>query len=92
MRFMHGGARTLRRDGSCVLLDQALLPVVDLSIRLILGDAIGLLNPTDQLLAAAIENIQIVMGQFAPPLLGLTLELLPVALDSVPIHCRAPVV
>ena len=55
---------------------------------LILGEAVALLQLAFELLAAAFDPVEIVIGELAPFLLGGALELLPVALDPVPIHCH----
>jgi hypothetical protein len=63
-----------------------LLPGDDLSFRLVSGDAVDLLELTDELLLRAIDDIEVVVGQLAPPFLELALELFPVAFDAVPVH------
>ena len=51
-------------------------PVVDLAARLISGNAVALLNLAFQLVALAGDGGQIVIGQIAPLLLDLALDLL----------------
>jgi hypothetical protein len=61
-------------------------PLVDLTFSLIPRDPVSFLNLADQLVAFASGLIKIVIGQFAPVLFGLTGELFPFALDSIPVH------
>src|SRR5258708_40351675 len=63
-------------------------PVIDIPVNLILGKTVALLQLAFELLASAFDHVEIVVGEFAPLLLRRTLELLPVALDPVPIHRR----
>src|SRR5438552_19080010 len=71
---------------------QRLEPVVHILVNLILGEAVALLQLAFELIAAAFDRVEIVVGELAPFLLGLAFELLPVAFDPVPIHCRLPFV
>src|SRR6185503_8260316 len=61
-------------------------PLVDLAIRLVAGDPVPLLDLPDELIAATHDDIHVVVGEPAPLLAGLTLELLPSAFNLVPIH------
>src|ERR1700704_1846871 len=61
-------------------------PVIDILVDLVLGEAVALLQLAFELLAAALDNVEVVVGEFAPLFLGLALELLPVAFNPVPIH------
>jgi hypothetical protein len=70
---------------------QTTLPFFDLPLRLFAGDAVVLLNPTHQLLALALDLVELVVGQLAPLLQGLAAELLPVAFDLIPVHGLPPV-
>src|SRR5262245_48969919 len=81
--FVPGRAR------SCSL--HGLDPVIDLALGLILGVAVALLQTTGELGALALDDIQIVVGELAPFLLGLTLELFPVTFDAIPIHVESPI-
>jgi hypothetical protein len=65
--------------GSVILL-QGPEPVVDVLADLVLGKAVALLQLAFELFAAALDDVEIVIGELAPLLLGGTLELLPVAL------------
>lgn len=62
------------------------IPVVDVFLGLVLRIAIALLDFALQLLALAIDDIKIVVGEFAPLLLNLALHLFPVTFYAVPIH------
>jgi hypothetical protein len=57
-----------------------------LLLGFVLGHAIAFLDLPGELVAAAGDDVQVVIGQLAPLLLGLTCHLLPVALNSVPVH------
>src|SRR5690554_4842158 len=59
---------------------------IDLSVSLILPDAVALLNFTLELLALAIDGLQVIIGQLAPMLLNISTKLLPISLDTIPIH------
>src|ERR1700760_4096019 len=61
-------------------------PVVHVFVNLVLGEAVALLQFAFELFAAAFDHVEIVIGEFAPLLLGLALDLLPVTFDLVPIH------
>src|ERR1700730_5948465 len=63
-------------------------PVVHILVDLILGEAVALLQLAFELLTAALDHVEIVVGEFAPLFLGLALELLPVTFNPVPIHRR----
>ena len=60
----------------------------ELRARLVLGDAVALLQLAGELLAIAFDQIEVVVGQVSPLLLHLAFELLPVALDAIPVHLR----
>src|SRR5580704_15204768 len=61
-------------------------PVVDLRARLVFGNAVAFLNLALQLVALAVDGGQIVIREIAPLLLDFALDLLPVSLDSIPVH------
>src|ERR1700733_5882415 len=67
---------------------QRLEPVVHVLVDLILGEAVALLQLAFELVAPALDDVEIVVGELAPFLLGGALELLPVSFDPVPIHCH----
>jgi uncharacterized protein YjbJ (UPF0337 family) len=68
-------------------LHQATRPVVDLLLGLVAGNAVVLLDLADELLALTRHAIDVVVSELAPLFLDLAGELLPVAFDTVPIHC-----
>src|SRR5262245_31579255 len=68
----------------------ARLELVQLLLGFVLGDAVLLLDPSGQLLAAAGDDVELVVGELAPLLLGLALQLLPVAFDAIPVHMCSP--
>src|SRR5436190_15825511 len=61
-------------------------PAIDLLLRLVLGDAIALLDAADELVLLAVDDGKIVLGQLAPLLLDLAGDLLPVAFNAIPVH------
>jgi hypothetical protein len=64
----------------------ALFKALDLSFGLILGNAVSLLDLSGKLVALSRNRIQVVIGQFSPLFLDLSLELLPVARNDIPVH------
>src|SRR5262249_212012 len=71
-------------------LSDILQPGVDFLLSLVLGVTVTLLQTSSELLALALDDVEIVVGELAPLLLGLTLELLPVSLHAIPIHLSSP--
>src|SRR5690349_9811542 len=59
------------------------VPGVDVLADLILGEAVALLNLAFELVAAAVDDIEIVIGELAPLFLHLALDLLPVPFDAI---------
>jgi hypothetical protein len=53
---------------------------------LVLGKAVAFLNLPFELLLPPIDDVEIIIGEAAPLLLGLAFELLPVTFDSIPVH------
>src|SRR5687767_15898432 len=66
----------------------ARLPVGELLLGLVLRDAVELLDPAQQHVALAGDDVELILGELAPLLQGIALELLPVAFDAVPVHGR----
>src|SRR5260370_13652016 len=64
----------------------AVHPRFDLTLRLVLGNAVAFLDAADELVLLAADDGQIVFGQLAPLLLHLAGQLLPIAFDAIPIH------
>src|SRR5216683_1323305 len=64
----------------------AVHPRIDLTLRLVLGDAIAFLDAADELVLLAADDGQVVFRQLPPLLLHLAGQLLPVAFDAIPIH------
>src|SRR5208337_1002277 len=79
----------LLRAGAGELVD-TLQPGIDFSIGFILPVPVALLKPPGQLCPLAFDHIQIVIGELAPLLLHLALELLPVTFHAIPIHRVTP--
>jgi hypothetical protein len=63
-----------------------LVPVVYILLGLVLGVAVALLDSSLKLLTLAVNNGQVVIGELAPLLLDLTLHVLPVSFNAIPIH------
>ena len=61
-------------------------PIVHFLVNLLFMVAIALLDFTLELIAAAIDDVQIVIGEFAPFLLYFASYLFPVSFDAVPVH------
>lgn len=61
-------------------------PLVSLLFGFLLGESISLLNPPDQLIFLAGDRLPIVIGEFAPALLGGTRKMFPLAFDLIPVH------
>src|SRR5262245_3951280 len=61
-------------------------PAVDCALGLVPGVAVALLQAAGEFLAPALNNVQVIVGELAPLLLGLAFELLPVSFDAIPIH------
>jgi hypothetical protein len=66
-------------------------PGVDLALGLVPRHAVALLKPAAELRALTLDDVEIVVGEFAPLLLSLAFELFPIAFNSIPIHRVAPV-
>src|SRR5260370_40879438 len=64
----------------------AVHPRFDLTLRLVLGNAVAFLDAADELVLLAADDGQVVLGQLAPLLLHLAGQLLPIAFDAIPIH------
>src|SRR5258705_9288746 len=74
------------RLGSRIPVAITSLEIAELFFRFILGDAVLLLDLAREQVALAGDHIQLVVGQLAPLLFRLALDLLPVAFDAIPIH------
>ena len=66
------------------LLRLSVPPVLDVFAHQILGQAVALLDPSFQLIAAAVDLSKIIVGQLTPLLFDLAFCFLPVPLDPVP--------
>src|ERR1043165_1581444 len=69
-----------------MILLQSPEPVVHVLADLVLGEAVALLQLAFELVAAALDDVEIVIGELAPLLLRRALELLPVTFNPVPVH------
>ena len=76
----------MRKAPDCRSPSLTAVPVAHFSLRLVLRIAITILKAAFQLVLFAGNYVQIIVGQFAPLFFDLTLHLLLVAFDSVPIH------
>jgi len=73
-----------------VFVAERVAETVNLSLGLVFGDAVLLLNLSNELVPLPGDDIDVVVGELAPLLFGLALELLPVALDTIPVHLFSP--
>src|SRR5262245_29700179 len=62
-------------SGSAASVD-ALEPVIDLALGLVLGHSVALLDATRELGALAFDDLHVVVGEVSPLLLNLAFELL----------------
>src|SRR5215471_1573906 len=65
-------------------------PLVDLPFGLVASDAVAFLNFAHELLRLALDEVQIVIGQHAPLLANLALELVPLSLERILVHGFPP--
>lgn len=63
-----------------------IIPVANLFFGLVLCVTIALLEATLELALFAIDDVQVVVGQFALLFLHLAFDLFPVSFHTVPIH------
>lgn len=61
-------------------------PSIDLSISLVAGNAVALLDAPSELITATSCLVEVIVSDISPLLLSLSLELLLVPLDTVPVH------
>ena len=62
------------------------LPLSQLFFGFVLGYAVALLDLASELVTAPSDDVQIVVGQFAPLLFDLASQLFPTTLNFVPVH------
>ncbi len=82
-----GQLRPLSRCRARVAVAAGALELRDLLLGLIAGDSVTLLDRADQLISLAGDHVELLICDLAPSFLDLALELLPVTLDRIPIHC-----
>src|SRR6516162_10743450 len=68
----------------------ALQPSIDVLAHHIFGETVALLEYTFKLFTLSVDLSQIVLSELTPPLFDLTLSLLPISFDEVPVHFTAP--
>jgi len=61
-------------------------PTIEFLFGLLAGVAILLLEQADELIGLATRPVQVIVGEFAPPLSDLTSHFLPFAFEYVPVH------
>src|SRR5262249_10326056 len=61
-------------------------PILDLTLGLVLGDAVALLDTTHELVLLAVYGRNVIVRQFTPMLFHFAGELLPVAFNAIPVH------
>jgi hypothetical protein len=64
------------------------VPVVDVTPNLVFGIPVSFLKLSLQLIAPAVDDIEIVVCQLSPLLLYFTSRLLPIAFNTIPVHFR----
>src|SRR5690554_4737807 len=82
-----GGPR-LRRSGPAEahVAAAGFQELVEVALGLLAAVAVALLDTADELVVVAFGHRQVVVRELAPLLLDVALELLPVALQNVPVH------
>lgn len=65
---------------------QLVLPLAQLAVGFVAGDAVALLDPPQEQVAITFGGLDVVVGQFRPLLADATGHLLPVAGDLIPVH------
>src|SRR6516165_10935745 len=68
----------------------ALQPSIDVLTHHIFGETVTLLEYTFKLFALSVDLCEIVLSELAPLLFDLTLSLLPISFDEVPVHFTPP--
>src|SRR6267154_4080674 len=61
-------------------------PLLDLALGFVPFDAVALLDLPRELVAPSFDDLHVIVGEPAPLLASLPLELLPAAFDPVPVH------
>src|SRR5262245_375565 len=61
-------------------------PAVHLGLGILLGPAVSLLQLADELIPLSGDDVEVVVGELAPPLLHLAAHLLPLAFQDVGVH------
>jgi hypothetical protein len=83
--------RGFRFDERLALLPSlGVVPVVNVLSDLILGEAVAFLNLALKLISLTVDGRKVVVGEISPLLLDLSLHLLPVTLDAIPVHFELP--
>src|SRR5215467_8386757 len=67
-----------------------LQPSIDVLAHHIFGETVALLDQTFKLFALSVDLSQIVLGELAPLLFDLALDLFPISFDAVPVHFTPP--
>ena len=67
----------------------ALLPVLELIFSFFLDHALTFLDPADELVTFASNDIKVIVGELAPLLTNLALELLPVSCNLIFVHTKS---
>jgi hypothetical protein len=67
-------------------------PAIDFVLDLIALSPVTGLQPADQFVTLAFDDIEVIVGELAPLLSGLALDRRPIAFYSIPVHCASSVV
>src|SRR5690606_5112221 len=89
-RVTRNGAGAPSGPPEARLATAAVEPLVEAALRLVAAVTVALLDAPDELVVVALGHRQVVVGELAPLLLDVALELLPVALQDVPVHVVLP--
>jgi hypothetical protein len=78
--------RRAKTDFTFYLPGLLAIPVFNVLLDLILGEAITLLDLSFELIAATVYGGEVIVGELAPLLLDLAGNLLPVSFNAIPVH------
>jgi hypothetical protein len=65
-------------------------PLIHLFLCLFFGDAISFLHSPDQLVALPVNDVHVVIGEFAPAFFHTPFYLFPLALQLIGVHWNLP--
>src|ERR1700681_3917213 len=91
-RKSEGATALVEMNLECKVVSPLLsvIPVVDILLRLVLRNAIAFLDFSFELIALALDLIELVVRELASLLFHFSLHLLPIAFHAIPIHMISP--